>query len=99
MATKAYKRIKEGMLDAIAYAQGDNSTGHIVTRIQVPTVDVKAIRKKLNLTQDEFSRMFGLSKETIRNWEQGKRQPEGPARILLLVIDRKPQAVLQALAS
>ena len=60
-----------------------------------PLPDVKSIRKKLGLTQAEFARRFGLSRRTIEQWEQGRAVPDRPARILLAVIDRDPQAVEQ----
>jgi putative transcriptional regulator len=68
-----------------------------VTVIEAP--DVPAIRKKLGFTQQDFARSFGVSLGTLRNWEQGLRLPEGPARVLLTVIDREPEAVKRALSS
>lgn len=61
------------------------------------TIDVKAIRERLDLTQAEFSTMIGVSIKTLQNWEQGRREPEGPAKALLRVVDKEPQAVLSAL--
>jgi putative transcriptional regulator len=49
------------------------------------------------MTQEEFAGEFGFSVNTLRHWEQGKRQPEGPARAYLLVIDRAPKTVQKAL--
>jgi len=60
-------------------------------------VDVAAIRAKSGLSQDRFARAFRISPHTLRNWEQGRRVPEGPARALLMAIDRDPQAVMRAL--
>lgn len=96
--SKAAESIMAGLQDAVAYARGDTTRGqaHIVC---VPdTVDVKAIRKRLGLTQAAFARQCGFEISSIRNWEQGRRQPEGPARVLLLVIDKEPDAVQRALA-
>jgi putative transcriptional regulator len=59
--------------------------------------DVKAIRERLGLTQERFAALIGVSGRTLQNWEQGRRQPEGPAKALLRVVEREPQAVLQAL--
>jgi putative transcriptional regulator len=59
-------------------------------------LDIKRIREKYNLTQEQFAAMLGISVRTLRNWEQGRRIPEGPAMVLLLVADRHPQAVLDA---
>lgn len=67
-------------------------------RIMTP-VDVAAIRAKTGLSQDRFARAFQISPHTLRNWEQGRRVPEGPARALLLAIDRDPEAVMRALAA
>ena len=55
------------------------------------------VRKRLGLTQLEFSRRIDVSLETIRNWEQGKRSPTGAARALLRVLDKAPEASLMAL--
>lgn len=63
----------------------------------VTTVDVKRLRERLNLTQNEFSGMIGVSIKTLQNWEQGRRKPEGPAKALLRVVEKNPQAVLSAL--
>ncbi len=59
--------------------------------------DVKKIRASLALTQEQFAQMIGVSVGTLRNWEQGRRIPEGPARALLLVAARNPRAVAEAL--
>ena len=61
------------------------------------TIDVKALRERLELTQAEFSRMIGVSIKTLQNWEQGRREPEGPAKALLRVVEKEPQAVMSAL--
>jgi len=61
--------------------------------------DVRAIREKLDKSQSEFARMIGVSVATLQNWEQGRRQPEGPARALLVVASKAPQTVARALAS
>jgi putative transcriptional regulator len=60
-------------------------------------VDVRAIRARLKLSQTEFARRFGFTAAAVRQWEQGRRQPHGPARVLLTIIDREPNAVRRAL--
>src|SRR5438552_2503301 len=62
-------------------------------------VDVKKIRARLEKSQSEFARMIGVSVATLQNWEQGRREPEGPARALLKVAAKAPQTVARALAS
>jgi putative transcriptional regulator len=59
--------------------------------------DVKAIRSKLRKSQSEFALMIGVSVATLRNWEQGRRVPEGPALALLRVASAEPRAVTRAL--
>ena len=58
---------------------------------------VRELRARLGLTQSEFAARLGLPVDTIRNWEQGKRVPRGPARALLMLIARAPQLAFQAL--
>lgn len=60
--------------------------------------DVQAIRTKLGKSQAEFSRMIGVSVDTLQNWEQGRRRPVGPARALLVVAARAPKVVEKALS-
>ena len=59
---------------------------------------VRDLRRRAHLTQMEFASRLGVPVETIRNWEQGKRMPRGPARALLAVIAHAPDAVFSALA-
>lgn len=61
--------------------------------------DIKAVREKLNVSQSEFALMIGVSVSTLQNWEQGRRQPEGPARALLKVAAENPEAVAEALSA
>lgn len=63
----------------------------------LPVVDVKALRKRLGMTQVAFCDTFKLSLGTVRDWEQRNSIPEGPGRVLLVVIERDPQAVIRAL--
>ena len=60
--------------------------------------DVRQIREKLQKSQSEFARMIGVSVATLQNWEQGRRQPDGPARALLVVASKAPRVVAKALA-
>lgn len=58
--------------------------------------DVTAIRRKYRLSQAKFASLLGISVSTLRNWEQGRRKPEGAARVLLRVADSHPEAILDA---
>ncbi|HVP20933.1 MAG TPA: helix-turn-helix domain-containing protein [Anaerolineaceae bacterium] len=60
-------------------------------------LDIKHIRESYHLTQEKFAAMLGISVRTLRNWEQGRRVPEGPAMVLLRVADKHPEAVLDAI--
>ena len=60
--------------------------------------DVRGIRQRLGLSQEQFASRFGFSVETIRNYEQGHRRPTGPARVLLRIIAGEPDAVTRALS-
>src|SRR6266508_478999 len=94
--SKAADRIRKGLREAIGYAGGRASRR--LYRVHVPEhVDVKAIRSKLGMTQESFAARFGFSVNTLRHWEQVKRDPEGPTRAYLLVIERAPSAVQKAL--
>jgi len=66
------------------------------TRVFRPA-DVKAVRAKLGASQSEFALMIGVSVATLRNWEQGRRTPDGPALALLRVAAKSPDAVAAAL--
>jgi len=86
--------------DIARHAKEDDSPTHARDLAQmrpIRPIEVAAIRAKTGLSQDRFARAFQISPHTLRNWEQGRRQPEGPARALLLAIDRDPEAVMQAL--
>jgi putative transcriptional regulator len=88
--------IRRGLHQAISYVDG--SADQKAYRIHVPErIHVKAIRTRLGMTQQVFAARFGFSINTLRHWEQGSRQPEGPTRAYLLVIDRAPKAVEKAL--
>ena len=64
---------------------------------EIRPVDIKAVRRSLRRTQSEFALMIGVSVSTLRNWEQGRRRPDGPARALLKVAAENPEAIEQAL--
>lgn len=58
---------------------------------------VRPLRERLGMSQAAFASTFGISIDTLQNWEQGRREPEGPARALLKVIWREPEAAMRAL--
>lgn len=95
MTKAAFDQIAAGMRDAIAYARG-NTEGAIT---HVPAeVDIKAIRKKMKLSQPAFAKAFGFSVGRIRDWEQHRTPIDPSSRVLLTVIEREPDAVRRALS-
>lgn len=96
MSKKVFDDIKAGLEEAIAFSEG-RETG---IRVHIPPeMDVRAIRKKMKLTQDAFAASFGFNLGRLRDWEQGRTCPDSAARAYLMVIDRKPEAVREALAA
>ncbi len=94
--SKAGKSILRGAREALAYArgEGDGFVAHVPER-----PDVRAIRQKVGLSQSKFATQFGFALGAVRNWEQGRRQPDVAARAFLMVIDREPEAVQRALSA
>jgi putative transcriptional regulator len=96
MSKRAFDKIAAGLKDAIAIARGEADRASY--RVHVPAdVDVVRIRRKLKLSQSEFAARFGIAPGTLRDWEQKRKRPEGPARVLLMVIEREPDAVQRAI--
>jgi len=96
MSRKVADRLERSLRQALAFVEGTADLSKY--RVHIPReIDVRAIRDKLGMTQEEFARQFGFSVNTLRHWEQGRRAPEGSARAYLLVIDRAPKAVQKAL--
>lgn len=96
--SQLYLDIKESLEEAIAYKRGEVTGAQVVkVKRKIPqNVEVKAIRAKLGLTQEQFTR-FGFSLSAIRHWEAKRRTPEGAARLLLKVIETNPNLVLECL--
>ena len=89
--------ILTGARQALAFARGEPADDVVV---HVPAdFDVKALRRKLGMSQARFAASFGFGLDAVQSWEQGRRRPEGPARILLKVIEHEPDAVRRALAA
>lgn len=89
-------RIIASLKEAVAWAEGKDVLVRVTT-VEVPTVDVRALRRQLGLSQSEFAAKFGFPPATLKNWEQGRTRPDGPARVLLAVLARHPEAVEDAL--
>ncbi len=92
----AFSSIKQGLSEAVDFSEGKTKKA-IVHKFS--PVDVKNIRAKLGMSQNEFASAFGISVSTLRHWERGDRAPQGPALVLLNVVAKEPEVVLRALAS
>jgi putative transcriptional regulator len=91
------KKIIEGMKEALAISKSE--LPKTVFNVHIPEkINVKSIREKMGLSQSSFANSFGLSIYTLRNWEQGKRQPDPAARAYLKVIEKAPDTVIKVLA-
>jgi putative transcriptional regulator len=93
--TTAYDDIRIGLSEAIDFAE-DRLEGATVNKPH--DVDVRKVRQGLGMTQERFAASFGIGLGTLRHWERGDRRPRGPALALLNVVEKKPEAVLEALA-
>ncbi|MCA2970829.1 MAG: helix-turn-helix domain-containing protein [Acidobacteriaceae bacterium] len=94
--SSAGSRIVASLREAVDWAEGKDVAVR-VTQVEVPTVDVREVRRKLGLSQAAFAAKFGFQPATLRNWEQGRTRPDGPARVLLAVIAQHPEAVEDSL--
>jgi putative transcriptional regulator len=90
-----FASIEKGLSEALAHARGE--AGATVHVIDLPTPDVQAIRSRTGLSQQQFAQSIGVKKGTLLNWEQRRRSPDGPARVLLALIDKDPQIVQRTL--
>jgi putative transcriptional regulator len=94
--SEAGKRIIDAMQDAVAFSRGELPED--AYRVHIPErVNVKAIREQTGLSQAAFANRFGFSVFALRNWEQGKRQPDPAVRAYLKVIEKAPDVVANAL--
>jgi putative transcriptional regulator len=93
---KFSKELIEGLIEACEHAEGKRSEVRVHV-VEVP--DVRAIRRQLRMSQQEFARVYRIPPATLKNWEQGRRQPDAPAAAYLQVIAKRPREAREALAS
>ena len=94
MSKKVFDKIAEGLTEALAVARGE--VGGAKMHVP-PEMDVRAVRARTGLSQDAFASSFGFTVHQVRQWEQGRNRPLGAMRAYLLVIDRRPEVVREAL--
>ncbi|MBE0429872.1 MAG: helix-turn-helix domain-containing protein [Thermoleophilia bacterium] len=96
MKEKDFEKLKTSVRQAGKIRRGKMKPGRV---IKFNPADIKKIRHGLTKSQAEFAMMIGVSVSTLQNWEQGRRQPEGPARALLKIAAENPEAVDKALSA
>ncbi len=96
--TKVGQELIQAAKEARAIARGEADPK--TYRVHLPAdIDSRRIRTRLKMTQAAFAKTYGLDVRTVQDWEQGRRVPTGPARALLTVIAREPEAARRALAA
>lgn len=95
MKKKDFDELVASVREAGAIRRGEKKPSRV---FEFEPEDVKRVRARLRQSQTEFASMIGVSIATLRNWEQGRRVPEGPARALLRVASKNPEAVKKALS-
>lgn len=91
-----YRKLSSSLNSVLSHVEGKKTKGR-VTKYTPPEVNVVAIRTGLGYSQEQFAEYYGFSVGSIRNWEQGRRSPDGPARILLKIIEKNPKIVESAI--
>lgn len=96
IVSKRESKILTGAREALAFARGELTDAVV----HVPAeFDVRALRRQLGMSQTKFAASFGFGLDAVQSWEQGRRRPEGPARVLLKVIQHDPDLVRRVLAA
>jgi putative transcriptional regulator len=92
---KFSKALIESMTEACEHAEGKPQPVRVHV-VEIP--DVRAIRRRLRMSQADFARVYRIPLATLKNWEQGRRQPDAPAAAYLQVIANRPREAREALA-
>jgi len=95
MKEDLFKELKQSVKEGGAILRGRRKPSRA---FHVDEPDVRAVREAYRLSQTRFAALMGISAGTLRNWEQGRRKPEGSARILLRIVARHPEAVLDVVS-
>lgn len=90
--TRVGTALEESLREVLAWKKGDTALEVVVIE-PMPAERIKAIRKKVARSTKEFEQRFGISAATMNNWEQGRREPDPAARLLLQVIEAEPETV------
>jgi len=96
MKRAAFNELMQGVREAGDYLRSGGKSTARVDKISADSI--AAVRAKLGFSQAQFARAFGISIDTLQNWEQGRRRPSGPAKVLLRLAAKHPEAILEAVA-
>jgi putative transcriptional regulator len=91
MHAEMFNELLESVRQGKDILKGERSASR---RFYVNEINVPQLRSRFELTQNKFAKLLGISVSTLRNWEQGRRKPQGAARVLLQIADLHPEAVL-----
>lgn len=91
MKKEVFEELLESVRQGGQIVRGERKPGRVFSAAEP---DARKIRQLYGLSQEKFASLMGISVATLRNWEQGRRSPEGPARVLLRVAAKHPEAVL-----
>jgi putative transcriptional regulator len=94
--SKLANDLMKSLQQALRHAKGDAGGVARITVVHVP--DVRAIRRKLRMSQTSFASAYRIPLATLKNWEQGRRKPDAPAAAYLRAILRRPKAVREAVS-
>lgn len=95
MDEKLFSELLESVTEMGEISRGERAPSREFT---VTAVNVKRIRVATGLSQAKFARVVAVPLGTLRNWEQGRREPTGPAKVLLKALEKDPQSVLDAIS-
>jgi len=96
MKEELFKELVESVREGGAILRGEKQP---TREFVMAPMDVKRIRAQFGLSQREFAGLLGISVDTLQNWEQGRRQPRGAARMLLLIAQKHPESLLDVVQS
>lgn len=94
MRKELFEQLSESLKEAVEIHKGKVKPSR---EFYFSPLDIKHVRESLDFSQSKFAHMIGVSAGTLRNWEQGRRRPVGPAMVLLKVISKNPKMVFKAL--
>jgi len=90
MDEKLFNELVTSLKEAVAISRGEMESARVT---EYPEPDVRRIRKRYDLSQEQFANLIGVKVGTLRNWEQGRRRPRGTARVLLRIAEEHPEVL------